>query len=289
MKVAAVLSCAVALMLVSASPARAQEVVAVLSSDQRAYRETYESFQASFGKPVPVLALGEKVPRHAKIVVAFGGKAAIQSYAEHVTVIYALTPGFIIDRTTHDGPSVKIMMGPGANGLLRALGALQPALKRLAVLWSHGSRASSMPRLVEMGAARGIGVSLDRLDEADDLPRKLRELKGQADAIWLPPDPILINSRNFEIIKRFSYDNHIPFYAPTEGLAEQGAVGAVSVSYREMGRTMASVANGVLAGSQLPQDVFTERNQVAVNRMAAAEAGLSLPAEALKAADRVFP
>lgn len=274
---------------VLAGAARAQEVVAVLSSDQRAYREAYESFQSSFGKPVPLLTLGESVPSDAKIVLAFGGKAAIQRYPGRVALIYAVAPSLLVDRKTHDGTSIKIMMEPEAGALLGALTAIQPGLKRLAVLWSSAGQAASAERLVRLGAGRGVSVTAERLEDADGLPDRLRALEGKADAIWLSPDPLLINSRNFEVIKHYSYGNRMPFYAPTEGLAEQGAPAAVSVSYEEMGRAMAAAAKGVLAGSHPAAEVFSERVRLAVNRTAAKEAELAIPAEALKTADKVYP
>lgn len=273
----------------AAGAARAQEVVAVLSSDQRAYRETFESFQAAFGKAVPVLALGENVPAETKVVAAFGGKAAVQRYAGRVTLIYAIAPGLRVGRSTHDGRSIKIMMEPEPGILLGSLNAIQPKLKRLAVLWSSVSRTAGAAHLIETGAERGVAVSAERLEEPGDLPERLRELHGKVDAIWLAPDPLLINARNFEIIKRFSYDNDIPFYVPTEGLAEQGAPAAVSVTYAEMGRTMAVAAKAALGGAASPAEIYSPKIRVSVNRTAAAEASLSVPAEALQAADKVFP
>lgn len=278
-----------ALAAAGAATASAQDVVAVLGSEQRAQRETFESFQASFGKPVPVLAMGDPVPADAKIVLAFGGKAAIRRYPGRVTVIYAIAPGVLLDRKTHDGPSVKIMMGPDAASVLGRLKELHPGLKRMAVLWSGLSLAASAERLVKAGAARGVAVTAERLEDADDLPSRLRALKGQVDAIWLLPDPLLISARTFETVKHFSYDNDVPFYAPTEGLAEQGAAAAVSVSYKEMGRMMAAAANGVLRGSAQPVELYADRVHVSVNKAAAAECALAVPFEALKTADKVLP
>lgn len=269
--------------------ARAQEVLAVIGAEQRPYRETYEGFQAAFGKTVPVLPFGEEIPPETKIVLAIGGKAALQRYPGRVALIYAIAPGVMVGRKTHDGPSIKVKMEPEADALLRALTGLQPKLKRLAVLWSSASQAASAERLVKAGRARGIAVSSEKLDDGDALPGLLRDLKGRVDAIWLQPDPLLISARNFDTIKHFSYDNDVPFYAPTEGLVEQGATAGVSVSFPEMGRTMAAAAKAVLAGAAPSGEMHSGKARVAVNRSAAAEAELVVPDEALKAADKVFP
>ncbi len=280
-----------AAVLVAALPGAvlAQEVVAVLSSDQSAYSETYKSFLAAFGKAAPVLALGEPIPAETKIVLAFGGKAAFARYPGRVTLIYGIAPGILVEKKTHDGPSVKIMMMSDAGVLISRLKVIQPGLKQLAMLWSCPNVAGSAEHVIKAGETRGVTVTAERLEDPDDLPARLRWLKGRVDAIWLPPDPILINAHNFEIIKHFSYDNDIPFYAPTEGLAEQGATGAVSVSYTEMGRAMADAAKAVLAGDHPASQIFVARTRLSVNRTAAAESELSVSPEALKAADKVFP
>ncbi|MBI2384460.1 MAG: hypothetical protein HYV14_00445 [Elusimicrobia bacterium] len=277
------------LLAASARGARAQEVVAVLASSQRAQQETFDGFQAAFGKPVPVLPMGAALPAAAKVVLAFGGKAAMQRYPDRVTVVYAVAPGALIARGSHDGPSIKIMMEPEAAALLERLKSLQPGLKRLAVLWTSAPHVGSAARLVKAGAARGVAVTAERLEDGDALPSRLRALKSGIDAIWLPPDPLLINARNFEILKRFSYDNDVPFYVPTEGLAEQGATAAVSVSYKEMGRMMAEAAKSAQKGRASPAELYTGLVRVAVNRAAAAEAGLTVPAKAIGAANLVLP
>lgn len=274
-----------------AGAASAQEIVAVLGSDMRPYRETFASCQAAFGRAVPVLPLGAEIPDSAKVVLAFGAKAAIEPYPGRVTLIYAIAPGLLVTRKTHPGPSVKIKMEPEAGALLGRLREIQPGLKRLAVLWTRTSavRAADAERLVRMGAARGVAVSSERLDDAGDLPDRLRALEGRIDAIWLPPDPLLISAGNFDILKHYSYDNDVPLYAPTAGLAEQGATAGVSVTYEEMGRTMAAAAKAALSGAALTADLHSEKVHVSINRVAAAEADLEIPAEALRFADKVFP
>lgn len=278
-----------ALVAFHSGAARAQEVVAVIGAEQRPYRETYEGFQAAFGKAVPVLPLGEDIPAETKVVLAIGGKAALQRYPGRVALIYAIAPGVQIGRKTHDGTSIKVKMEPEPDALLSALTAIQPKLKRLAVLWVSASQGTSAERLVKEGGTRGVAVSSEKLDDGDALPGKLRDLKGRVDAIWLQPDPLLINARNFDTIKHFSYDNGVPFYVPTEGLVEQGATAGVSVSFAEMGRTMAAAAKAVLAGAAPSGEMHSGKTRVAVNRSAAAEAELVVPDETLKAADKVYP
>lgn len=285
------MTCAAALAAGAAAPCPAQEVVAVLGSDMRPYHQAYEGFQASFGKEVPVLELRDEilVPKQAKVVVAFGGRAAAKGYPARVTLVYGMAPGMEIGADTHDGKSIRIHMEPAPAVVLARLLELQPRLKKLAFLWSSGGFASFSRAVKKAGAAASVDVSSVRLENSQRLPETLRGLKDPVDAIWLPADPTLVTPQNFEVIRQFSYGKHIAFYAPTEGLVERGATASVSVGYGQIGSAAAETARSVLAGGDVPSDIYVKESEVSVNLTAAKEIALVIPAEALKKAHKIFP
>lgn len=280
---------AVAAALALCAESRAAEVVAVLGSELGPYREAYESLRTAYGSDIEILPLGVKPPRSAKVVVALGGKAALQPYSERVALIYGLAPGLEITPETHDGPIAKIKMEPAAGALIKKLRELQPGLRKLGVVWSSENRTSEIRQLAETSAASGVTVVVERISGSGELPAALRRLKGAVGALWLPPDPLVINARNFETIKQFAYENDVPFYVPTSGLVEKGAPAAVAVSPRETGRAAAAAARAALGGSALPAEIFIDRVEVFINASAAAECGLAIPESAAKAAAKVHP
>ncbi|MBI5201544.1 MAG: hypothetical protein HY925_08175 [Elusimicrobia bacterium] len=278
-----------ALAAVLAATCRAQDVVAVLGSELGPYREAYESFQAAVGVPVPLLPLDyPRVPKSAKVVATFGGRAAANRFPGRVTLVYALAPGFMLDDDVRLGPAVKIRMEPEPSILLKNLVRLQPGLKRLAVLWASKSEASLARRVEKEDGAHGIKIVSVHLEDADELPEMLRKLKGRADAVWLPADPLLINPQSFEVIRQFSYDNAVPFYAPSKGLVERGATAAVSVSFAEIGRLAGEAAKAALSGDETASDVYATRVRVSINLTAAKRASLTVPPDAVESADEVF-
>ena len=280
---------AAAILIAVAGTARAGETVVVLGSDLAPYREAYEAFKVAFGAPVELLPMGARLPKDVKVVVAFGGKAALQRYSDRTTLIYGLAPGLEVTAETHDGSNTMIRMEPEAGALLQKLTEVQPGLKRLGVIWSSEGHGSAMERLAEAIRKRGLKPVVERISGADEMPSALRRLKGKVDALWLPPDPLVINARNFEMIKSYAYGNDVPFYAPVEGLAEKGAAAAVSVSNAEMGRAAATAARDALAGELLPAEIFVSHVRLAVNLSAARECELTVPPSVLKAADKVSP
>ncbi len=89
----------------------------------------------------------------------------------------------------------------------------------------------------------------------------MRSLTPKPDALWLAPDPGLITPASFQTIKQFSWDNAIPFYAPTAGLAAAGAAAAVSISSPGLGHRRAELSRQALSGSHLPGVAYSEKTE----------------------------
>ena len=270
---------------------QAQEVVAVLSSAPGPYQAAFDSFLKDFGQPVTSYHLPQDKPTigsQTRVVVAFGGEAAQKAYPKRVTVIVCLAPG-LSESSPHAGPFVFIAMKPPAPVLLAQIKKLQPQMKRLAVLWNADYTGTYLNELQRVGAAQGIGIDAVRVPDPSGVPDALRNLSPKPDALWLAPDPGLITPGSFQTIKQFSWDNAIPFYAPTAGLAAAGAAAAIAVSVQEMGHRDAQLARQALSGETLPQIAYSEKTELMVNPESAAKAGLKIAPEALSQADKVLP
>lgn len=274
---------AVAALLAAGSGARAQEAVAVLSASAGSYQAAYDGFAEGFGRSVPSFRLPGETPAtgsDTRVVVAFGSDAAVRRYPDHATLVVCLAPG-LPGSDVHGGPFVLLDMKPPAEDLLGKLRVLQPRLARLGVLWNSDDTRAYLKTLKR--AAPALGVQVTELHVADpaDVPDVLRAQVGKLDALWLAPDPRLVTPQTFQTVKQFSWDNAIPFYAPTSGLAAAGAAAAVSVGPRELGRQAAALAKRALAGESLPRIVYPEHAELIVNLKSAEKAGLQVDAAAL--------
>lgn len=284
--------CAVGLCLTLSAGVHAQEVVAVLSAELGPYREAFEGFQEVLGRPVPSIPITEGTPRlsmETRVIVAFGGKAAQWEYPDRVVLIYGMAPGTTLGLRDRKGLSVEVNILPRAATVLARLKEIQPHLKRLAVLWSSKSTEDYLNEVRKASHSSGIEILSERLNGPVDLPDRLRSLFGKIDALWLLPDPVLVNAQNFSILKEYSWSNRIPFYAPTAGFVQQGATASVSSGFREVGRAAGLAAKEVLSGEWRQGIVYPERAEVTINLKAADNAGLQIPKEALQNADKVLP
>lgn len=283
---------AAAALLLAAPLRAADEVVAVLSAGSGAYLEAFSAFQAAYGSEVPHLdASREKiqVPAGTKVIVTFGTKAAAKTYPPGVGLIYAMAPGFFLDHDVRTGSTVKISMRAEPRQLLAKLAELQPSAKRLRIFWATPGYASFQADYGRAGEALGLEVSALKVDSADELPALLRDVIGKADAFWLPPDPLLISPETLMIFRQFSWDNALPMYASTKGMAREGACASVGISFAEIGAAAARTARALQAGEKQPSLVFPEKLELTLNASAAKRCGVKFSREVLNGASYLFP
>lgn len=286
------LAAAAAILFVLAPALPAQEVMAVIGSAPGPYQAAFDAFAAGLGRAFTTVRLPRRRPSGGpplRVVVAFGSEASLQTYPGGTILIVCMAPG-VTERLGHRGRIVYVSMKPRPAKLLAEMKRVQPGLKRLAVL-SRGREAERyLAELRSAGGAAGVEIVPVRVRRTEALPDALRTLlPRKADALWLVPDPRLVTPETFQTILQFSWDNRLPFYAPTRGLAAAGAAAAVSIPPAETGRLAADLARRALDGERPPARVYSERTKLTVNASSALKIGLVIPRGALGPADEVLP
>jgi len=287
----AALSLALLVCLANAPALRAQEILAVVSSSPGPYQDAFEGFTAALGRKVEVVRLPRRpsaAGSRTRVVVAFGSEAAALPYPKDAIVISCLAPG-LAEREANVGSLVHLVMRPAPEELLAALRRLQPGLRRLAVLSHVLARERYLADLKAAGAARGVDIIEVALKGPRSVPDALRALlPSKADALWLAPDPALVTAETFQTILQFSWDNRLPFYAPTRGLAAAGAPAAVAAGARETGRHAALLALRALKGEALPEVIYAENARLTVNLSSSRRFGPMIAIEAIRPDDEVI-
>lgn len=257
-----------------AARASAANVFAVLSSDSGHYRQAYEGFQEEWGSSVPfALAEGEPPGTAPDAVVAFGSRAAQREWPKAALLVTCMAPGA---RPPHRGETLRISMIPEPALLIASLRKLLPGLGVLRVLWSMESELEDVEEMKAAALEKGVVVLSERVENPAFLPERLRAFSGRADALWLMPDPALVNAQNFAMLREYAEAARTPFLAPTEGLAELGATATLAVSFRELGRAAAAALRTRLRGGPAIGHLHASRLTVTVNEAAALKSGLDV-------------
>lgn len=263
-------------------------VVAVLSSDTGPYREALEGLRQELGSSVQTFILSDGVPTipsATRVVLAFGSKAAMHKYPSGVVLIFAMSPGLEIDRKN----TIGINMEPDPEVLLKDLRRIQPGLKKLAVFWQSNAFQDYVGALQKAAKPKGISIESVSPSSSADVPDALRAIYGKVDAIWLSPDPLLLNATTLPIFAEFSRSNHVPLLVPTGGLVNQGATAAVGSSFREFGRLAGSAAQKALSNESQNAMLYSSNVEIVIGKTAAEQVGLNIPEQTMREANKVIP
>ncbi len=282
---------AAAVLVACACVGHAQGVVAVLSSGSGYYKESLEGFEKEWGRKILSVNIANselELPQGTGIVVAFGAKAALQPCPDTVKMIY-WAPGLVPGQMVSACEKVKVSMLPRPGILLAKIKEMQPGLRNLRMLYISSDFAEYAEELKRSASAFGISLRPEKIHNAAQVPDRLRAMNPKPDAIWLAPDPMLINPHNFTTLREYSWTNLVPLYTASSGLVEQGATASVAADFSEIGRVTALAARRALTEDHDSQDIYPELIGTTVNLSAASKAGLSLGSEFLLTVQKVFP
>ena len=271
--------------LLLAGSAGATDVVAVLSGDSAPYPEALEGLKAVVG-PVDSATL-PSLPASlsgARVIVTFGSEAALRDYPGSGPLVAALLPDPKV--VPHRAAGVtRVGLPPAAAVLCEKVKSLQPEAGSLAVLNPAGAYGDYLAELKAAGAAAGLQVQDKKVDSLGDLASKLPPLKGTADALWVPPDPLFMNPKTFLLITQFCRGAGIGLYAPVASLAKLGALAGLAPSFSQQGRAAGTAVQAWLAGSNPGAWVYSGKVEFTVNKTVAGELSISGPG--MKKADSV--
>lgn len=278
-------------LLACAGAAAAGNTAAVLSSAGGAYLEAFSSFQAAYGESVPYYDLSKEkpvLPPGTVTIVTFGGRAASYPWPQGSNVVYVMAAGLFI-KAPPRGKAVEIRLLPEFHIIFNKLKLIQPGLKRLRILWMAPYYARYVEPFRTEGEKQGIQVTALRVASMEDLPALLRQALGETDALWIPPDPLLVTTENLMILKEFSWANGLPFYGSTKGMTREGAAASIGVSFREMGAAAARAAARLNSGEDVQELLFPEKPEITLNAAAAKKCGLEFQRAVLQEAAYLFP
>ncbi len=254
----------------------------MLSSDSEHYREAYEGFQEEWGSSVTATLLGSEGAAAPESVVAFGSRAALKPWPDTGIVVSCLAPG----APPREG-AIRVALLPDPSLLVARMKKLLPGLRVLRVLWSSELEDADVGELADAAAAQEVTVVSERIANPARLPERIRSFSGRADALWLMPDPVLVTAKNFAALREYSVAARVPFFAPTEGLAERGATATLAAPFRDVGRAAAVALKTRGRGEPLHDPVHPSRVVVTVSESACRAAGLDLTVAA--EVDRLVP
>ena len=280
------------LLVGAAGSARAGGVLVVRSQDLPPYAAVDQAFSQSIGQSVSRLTLGgakdalsRALAERPTLVLALGQEAARSVAALHpaAPVLCALVPF----PAKIDGRLLPVPMFASPQRQAQALRQAVPSARRVGLVYVPGNSRALADAYARAAEASGLTPVRHEVAGLKDFAGAVRALVGRVDALWLVPDPSLINAETFKFLVQTSFESKLPLLAYSQAMVKAGALLAMEAEYADMGRRAGATGRRLLGGDAGATPEHAE-GTLYVNRRSARLLGVDLPDAVRAQAAQVF-
>lgn len=294
-----------ALMLVAlAAPSRAADVAILKSSEVLSWRPTIEALKRvaaghSFveydlrGDRAEAERVLGSLKNRAVILVAMGPLAAqsARDLLPNVPMVFCMV---------QDPARLGLNPGPNTTGVafsipvknqLAAFRLVNPRGVRIGVLYNQANVGRLIEEAQKAAALVRLALVSRPVASEREVPQALRELLSgseAADAIWMPPDPVLLGEESQRHILGETLKAGKPVYGFSPALVEKGALVSNGPDLVSIGELAGDLVNRLGAGERGRIEMMVPRAELVINRRMAGKLKIEIPPEILKSAARTF-
>lgn len=290
-----------ALVLLAAPAAAAPpgEIAVICDQGVGPYRSLLESFRQASDTPVRVIAPAEAVREgfeqrlraegvRAVLAVGMQAREAVEGVTD-LPVLLTMVPQaerWVAARANRS--AIEMALSPRRH--LETMRQVFPGAKRIGLLFDPGQTGDYVREARASAADLGLAVVGLEIARPGDLPRRLDELRGRADVIWILPDPTVLQAENLNLLLLTSFESRIPLYGFARKYAELGAVAATHLDPAALGAQAAALLQRLLSdpAAAAGRHEYARDAQLVLNQKVARKMGVVLGPEALEAADDVL-
>jgi putative ABC transport system substrate-binding protein len=229
----------------------------------------------------------------AVVLVAMGPQA---SQAAHEVLPNAP----LIFCMVQDPGKIGLTPGPNTGGVafaipiknqLATFRLVNPRGVRVGALYSEANVGSLIAEAQKAAGLMRLVLISKPVASERDVPQALRELltgSEAADAIWIPPDPVLLGDETQRYIISEALKVGKPIYSFTSSLVEKGALVSNGPDLGSIGELVGDLVNRLAAGERGRNEMRVPRAELVINKSMAAKLKIEIPPDVLKAAVRTF-
>ena len=118
----------------------------------------------------------------------------------------------------------------------QAFKSVVPSLKKVGLVYSDETSSLLAAEMKKASSKSGLMLVEKKVASDKEVPNAIRNLKGQIDGLYLPPDRTVAKRDAFQFIALFTFENNLPFMAPTGRFVKKGALVALMIDYEEVGK-----------------------------------------------------
>jgi putative ABC transport system substrate-binding protein len=233
------------------------------------------------------------------VIMTYGTQTALaaKQATNTIPIVFAL-PGDpvasgLVASLARPGANITGLSSQGTDLATKRLEILReavPGLRRLALMGNANNPASVLDMAKVQAAARTKGLDADifEIRHAEDLGRTFEALKGQMDALYIPPDA-LINTHRIRI-NTLALGARLPTMHGARDYVAAGGFMSYGPSFSDQFRRAADYVDKILRGAK-PAELAVQQPttfELVINLTTAKALGLTIPESLLMLANEVI-
>lgn len=291
--------------LAAPRPVPAAEIALLMSSDVPAWKPAVDALRMALpGHNLTTYDLRSSraeaervlpgIRQSASLVVAMGPLAAqaARDLAAELPLVYSMVS---------DAATLSALEGPNVTGVayevparnqIVAFRAVNPKAARIGVVFNAATLGRQLDDAKRAASVLKVELVVRQVPSLQALPQTVRDLLSgpqAVDAIWLPPDPFFQGDDTRHFVMQAAVSAGKPVYASSAALIKEGALVSNSPESASIGQAIGEQVNRIARGEKAGRlGVLVPRSELLINKRIADQLRVSIPEEALKAAQRVF-
>jgi putative ABC transport system substrate-binding protein len=294
---------AAGLMLLGAASAGAADIAVLKSSEVAAWRPALDALRrTAAGHTVTEYdfrgdrAVAEQVLGTLKgkpvVLVAMGNLAAQAARAllPDAPMVYGMV---------QDPAKLGLSPAPNLTGVaftipvknqIAAFRLVNPRGTRIGVIYHPGNTGPQVEEAVKAAGLLRVAMVPRPVAAVGEIPQAMRTLLAgdTVDALWIPADAILLNDETRRYILTETLKAGKPVYAFSPALVSEGALVSNGPDMASIGQQAGELANRLAAGEKSRIEMQIPRAELVINNRIASKLKIVVPAEVLKAANKVI-
>lgn len=247
----------------------AGSVAVVMDGKLPVYRRVMTGFSVELRAPMREYSLDGKRDRGAKIfaeiikdkpalVLAIGPISANlgrELLPKDIPLLFTMVPNLEQYSDLKGSNIAGIALEQSLRDQLSTLKTVAPKTRSVGVVFSprHTSRKIADAKR----EARSLGLTLVTAEasSASDVKRAVETLSGRIDALWMLPDPTVLNLAAFDALLDFSLKRKIPLFAINYKFVERGALVSMGLDYARIGQQAGRLGGRIINARTRPSEV----------------------------------
>ena len=227
-----------------------------------------------------------------RLILAIGSLAAqvAKERVRDIPVIFVMVPN--PQKYALKGPNIAgISLDIPVGAQFAIYKSLVPTLKTIGVIYDPEKTDAMVKEAGAVAEKLGLRLLTSPATSQKAVPTALRSMLGKIDALWMVPDDTVVTPESFKFLLLAAFENNLPFIAVSEIFVEAGALASLSPDYTDVGRQACHIVTEIESGRMSLAAVNIlppAKVQLAINLKTALKIGLTLPADVIQSASKVY-